>query len=107
MLIDEAEFHVERLGRNMDIWSHREGYMPFKERALGRMDIGRGLDLCRSAANLLFAIGGSGAIARSNPIQRNFRDIHGAASHALQMPIVQYEIYGKMLLDQPQITPLI
>ena len=107
MLIDEAEFHVARLGKSMDKWAKVEGYMPFDQRALGRMDIGRGLDLCRDAANLLFAIAGSGAIATSNPVQRYFRDIHGAASHALQMPIVQYEVYGRMLLDQPQITPLI
>lgn len=107
MLIDEAEFHVARLGKSMDKWARLDRYMPFDQRALGRMDIGRGLDLCRDAANLLFAIAGSGAIARSNPMQRYFRDIHGAASHALQMPIVQYEVYGRMLLNQPQITPLI
>ena len=106
-LIDEAQFHTDRLGKNMDKWAESGSYMEFADRALGRLDIGRGLDLCRSAANLLFAIAGSGAIARSNPMQRYFRDIHGAASHALQMPIVQYEVYGKMLLDQPQITPLV
>lgn len=107
MLIDEAEFHVARLGKSMDKWAHHESYMPFELRAQGRIDIGRTLDLCREAANLLFAIAGSGAISRANPVQRYFRDIHGAASHALQMPIVQYEVYGKMLLSQPQITPLI
>lgn len=107
MLIDEAEYHVERLAEDMDRCAASGEYMSFDNRARARMDIGRALDLCRSAANLLFSLSGGAGVALSNPIQRYFRDIQVANVHALQLPTVQYEIYGRLLLGQPQITALI
>ena len=72
-----------------------------------RMDIGRALDLCRTAANLIFSLGGGSGIARSNPVQRLFRDVQAGNSHPLQMATVQYEVYGRHMLGQPQITSFI
>ena len=107
MLIDEAQFHQDRLADDIDHWAAGDTYMPYELRVRNRMDIGRALDQCRSAANLIFSLGGGSGLALSNPVQRLFRDIHACNSHPLQMATVQYEIYGRQLLGQPQITPLI
>lgn len=107
MLLDEAQFHQDRLGDDIDRWAEGDEYMPYDLRVRARMDIGRALDLCRSAANLIFSLGGGSGIASSNPVQRYFRDIQASNSHPLQMATVQYEIYGRQMLGQPQITPLI
>lgn len=107
MLLDEAQFHQDRLGEDIDRWAESGEYMPYDLRVRARMDIGRALDLCRAAANLIFSLGGGSGIAISNPVQRYFRDIQASNSHPLQMATVQYEIYGRQMLGQPQITPLI
>jgi 3-hydroxy-9,10-secoandrosta-1,3,5(10)-triene-9,17-dione monooxygenase len=107
MLIDEAQFHQDRLGDNIDEWAASGEYMPEGLRVRARMDIGRALDLCRDAANLIFSLGGGSGIARSNPVQRLFRDVQASNSHPLQMATVQYEVYGRHLLGQPQITSFI
>lgn len=107
LLIDEAQFHQDRLAKDIDEWAAGTEYMPHELRVRNRADIGRALDLCREAANLIFSLGGGAGLALGNPLQGLFRDIHAANSHPLQMATVQYEIYGRMLLGQPQITPLI
>jgi 3-hydroxy-9,10-secoandrosta-1,3,5(10)-triene-9,17-dione monooxygenase len=107
VLIDEAQFHQDRLADDIDRWAESGEYMPYDMRVRARMDIGRGLDLCRSAANLIFSLGGGSGIAKSNPVQRLFRDVQASNSHPLQMATVQYEVYGRQLLGQPQITPFI
>ncbi|KAF0960869.1 Flavin-dependent monooxygenase, oxygenase subunit HsaA [Rhodococcus sp. T7] len=107
MLIDEAQFHQDRLGDDIDEWAQGPDYMPESLRVRARMDIGRALDLCRSAANLIFSLGGGSGIARSNPVQRLFRDVQASNSHPLQMATVQYEVYGREMLGQPQITSFI
>lgn len=107
MLIDEAQFHQDRLASDIDAWAASGEYMPYDLRVRARMDIGRALDLCRSAANLIFSLGGGSGIAQTNPVQRLFRDVQASNSHPLQMATVQYEVYGRQMLGQPQITPLI
>lgn len=107
MLIDEAQFHQDRLADSIDSWAAKGEYMPEDLRVRARMDIGRSLDLCRTAANLIFSLGGGSGIARSNPVQRLFRDVQASNSHPLQMATVQYEVYGRQMLGQPQITSFI
>jgi 3-hydroxy-9,10-secoandrosta-1,3,5(10)-triene-9,17-dione monooxygenase len=107
MLIDEAQFHQDRLADSIDSWAADGEYMPEDLRVRARMDIGRALDLCRTAANLIFSLGGGSGIARSNPVQRLFRDVQASNSHPLQMATVQYEVYGRQMLGQPQITSFI
>jgi len=107
ILIDEAQYHLERCCADIDRWAETKDYMDYDGRVRGRVDIGRALDLCRDAANLLLSISGGAGIASANPLQRYFREIHSCTVHALLLPTVQYEIYGKHLLHQPQITPFI
>jgi alkylation response protein AidB-like acyl-CoA dehydrogenase len=107
MLIDEAQFHKDRLADSIDSWAAGGENMPEDLRVRAHMDIGRALDLCRTAANLIFSLGGGSGIARSNPVQRLFRDVQAGNSHPLQMATVQYEVYGRQMLGQPQITSFI
>jgi alkylation response protein AidB-like acyl-CoA dehydrogenase len=44
---------------------------------------------------------GAASFAQANPLQRIWRDSAVAARHALALPIVNYEIYGKALLGRP------
>ena len=51
---------------------------------------------------------GAGSFAQVNPLQRIWRDSAVAARHAVALPMVNYEIYGKALLGRPdQPTALI
>jgi len=44
---------------------------------------------------------GAGSFAQVNPLQRIWRDSAVAARHAIGLPLVNYEIYGKALLGRP------
>jgi alkylation response protein AidB-like acyl-CoA dehydrogenase len=60
------------------------------------------------AIDILLSAHGAGSFAQANPLQRIWRDSAVAARHAVTLPAVNYEIYGKALLDRDdQITPLI
>jgi hypothetical protein len=54
------------------------------------------------------ALPGAGTFAQVNPLQRIWRDSAVAARHAVTLPMVNFEVYGKALLGrQDQITLLI
>ena len=51
---------------------------------------------------------GAAGFAEASPLQRIWRDSAVAARHAVVLPAVNYEVYGKALLGRDdQITPLI
>jgi alkylation response protein AidB-like acyl-CoA dehydrogenase len=51
---------------------------------------------------------GAAGFAEASPLQRIWRDSAVAARHAVILPAVNYEVYGKALLGRDdQITPLI
>lgn len=54
-----------------------------------------------AAVDSLISVHGSAAFALSNPLQRNWRDLNTAARHALILPDVGYELYGRALLGEP------
>jgi len=59
------------------------------------------------AATLLFAHG-AGSFAETNPMQRWWRDSNTAARHAIILPTVGAELYGKALLNvENTVTPLV
>jgi len=46
--------------------------------------------------------------AEASPLQRIWRDSSVAARHAVVLPVVGYEVYGKALLGrEDHITPLV
>jgi len=52
------------------------------DRAMGRMNVAYGAQLCRRAANLLFEFAGASNIYDGTEIQRLWRDSNAAAAHA-------------------------
>ncbi len=100
-LIDDAEFNLMECSVEVDRWAEKGVVMDVPSRVRGKAQMGRCLDLCRDAANIIMGVAGGSGIANANPIQRLFRDIHGANGHALLNPAVQYEVLGEALLGQP------
>ena len=81
---------------------------PRDPRARIRADTGWAAEHITRAIDLLMSAHGSGGFAEVSPLQRLWRDSAIAARHAIVMPIVGYEIYGKALLGvEEQITPLV
>src|SRR3546814_406104 len=54
--------------------------------------------LCVSAVDRLMAASGGGAILNTSPLQRCFRDVHGAAAHAINDYDIALQILGRHLL---------
>jgi 4-hydroxyphenylacetate 3-monooxygenase len=54
--------------------------------------------LCVSAVDRLMAASGGGAILQSSPLQRCFRDVHGAAAHAVCDYDIALQILGRHLI---------
>ncbi|MGO2113067.1 MAG: acyl-CoA dehydrogenase family protein, partial [Pseudoclavibacter sp.] len=63
----------------------------------------------QAAVESLLTVHGSGAFAEVNPLQRQWRDLNIAGRHALILPDVGYELYGRAMTGQPTdaVTPLV
>ncbi len=108
MLIDTAHLHAYRAADDIDQAAARGEYPDFRTRARVRADTGWAIDHVVKAINILLYAHGAGSFAEANPLQRIWRDSSVAARHAVILPAVSYEVYGKALLDRDdQITPLV
>ena len=108
MLIDTAHLHAYRAADDIDQAAARGEYPEYLTRARVRADTGWAVDHIVSAINLLLSAHGAGSFADANPLQRIWRDSSVAARHAVVLPIVGYEVYGKALLErEDHITPLV
>jgi alkylation response protein AidB-like acyl-CoA dehydrogenase len=108
MLIDTAHLHAYRAAADIDEAAARGVYPDFTTRARVRADTGWVVDHITSAINILLSAHGAGSFADANPLQRIWRDSSVAARHAVVLPVVGYEIYGKALLGrEDHITPLV
>lgn len=108
MLVDTAHLHAYRAAADIDDAAVRDSYPGVLERARVRADTGWAIQSTTRALDILMSAHGASAFAEFNPLQRIWRDSNTAARHAVTMPILSFEIYGKALLgreDQP--TPLI
>ena len=73
-----------------------------------RSDTGYVAECITRAIDLLLFAHGAGSFADVNPLQRIWRDSNVAARHAVTLPAVSYEVYGKALLGvEDSITPLV
>ncbi|HEY2505072.1 MAG TPA: acyl-CoA dehydrogenase [Streptosporangiaceae bacterium] len=95
--IDEAEYHARRLAALVDHKNFSNEPYTIRERAYCRMAVGRVSQLCHEAVNVYNMASGSGGIYSSMPIQRIQRDIQAISLHALNMPIKNLELYGRVL----------
>jgi alkylation response protein AidB-like acyl-CoA dehydrogenase len=95
--IDEAEYHARRLAALVDHKNTTNEPYTLRERGYCRMAVGRVSQLCYEAINTYTMASGSGSIYSSMPIQRIQRDIQAISLHALNMPIKNLELYGRIL----------
>lgn len=108
MLLDTAHLHAYRAAADIDEAATRGIYPDFVTRARVRADTGWVVDHVVKAINILLSAHGASSFAESNPLQRIWRDSSVAARHAVVLPVVGYEIYGKALLGrEDHITPLV
>lgn len=95
--IDEAEYHARRLASLVDHKNFSNEPYTIRERAYCRVAVGRVSQLCYEAVNIYNMASGSGGIYSSMPIQRIQRDIQAISLHALNMPVKNLELYGRIL----------
>jgi len=107
-MIDTANLHAYRAADDIDTAAREGSYLDVLSRARVRADTGWALEHVTGAIDILLSAHGAGSFAQSNPLQRFWRDSAVAARHAVVLPAVAYEVYGKALLGRTDhITPLI
>lgn len=106
--IDTAHLHVMRACDEVQRYAEANQFPDYKTRARMRCDTAHGIRSALEALNMLMAAHGSGGFAESSPMQRWWRDANTAAGHAVGLPSVAVEIYGKALLGvDTMVTPLV
>jgi 3-hydroxy-9,10-secoandrosta-1,3,5(10)-triene-9,17-dione monooxygenase len=110
MLADTAQLHVERAAQDIDEAAARGAAMEYLARARVRADTGWAIRKAREAIETVISANGASSFAEVSPLQRLWRDAGTAGRHAVVLPSVNQEVYGKALLGIPyedNITPLI
>ena len=108
LMIDTAHLHAYRSADDLDRAAAAGVYPDTLLRARVRADTGWALQHVTKAIDILLYAHGAGSFAQVNPLQRIWRDSAVAARHAVTLPAVNFEVYGKALLGRTdQITPLI
>lgn len=108
MRIDTAHLHAYRAADDIDTAAAAGTYPDLPLRARTRADTGWAVENITRAIDILLSAHGAGSFAEVNPLQRIWRDSAVAARHAIVLPAVNSEVYGKALLGrEDQITPLI
>ena len=107
-LIDTAHLHAYRAAADIDEAAASGVYPNYLTRARVRSDVGLVAESITRAMEILLFAHGAGSFADVSPLQRIWRDSSTAARHAVVLPIVGYEVYGKALLGVKEtITPLV
>ena len=106
-LIDSARLHLARSADVLDQHSRRGVFPDELTRARVRMDTGYAAECCRRAMDLLMNVGGAGAFAQVNPLQRLWRDLGTGSRHGYVATDMSREIYSRSLLGKPQISPVL
>jgi alkylation response protein AidB-like acyl-CoA dehydrogenase len=110
MHVDTAALHSFRAAADIDAAARASEAMDYLARARVRADTGWAIRHARQAIDDLISAAGSSSFAEVSPIQRLWRDSSTAGRHAVILPSVNMEVYGKALLGIPyedNITPLI
>jgi alkylation response protein AidB-like acyl-CoA dehydrogenase len=108
MMIDTAHFHAYRAAEDIDGAAARGIYPDMLTRTRVRADTGYVVEKITQAIDKLMFAHGSAGFAESSPLQRIWRDAAVASRHAVVLPAVGYEVYGKALLGvENTVTPLV
>ncbi|MBN9427119.1 MAG: acyl-CoA dehydrogenase family protein [Burkholderiales bacterium] len=105
--IDAARLLVNDVAQSIQQAAEDARPMSLRERARCRMHCAYAVRLCMEATQTLFLASGGSALATGNPIQRAMRDLQAINMHGLLCLETNTEMYGRVLLDLPQNTPLI
>ena len=96
--IDTAHLHAFRAAADIDEAAQRNEKLDYLIRARVRADVGTVVTNILDALNILVSAHGAGTFAEASPMQRMWRDANTAARHAVVLPAVGIEVYGKALL---------
>jgi alkylation response protein AidB-like acyl-CoA dehydrogenase len=108
LMIDTAHLHAYRAADDIDRAAASGVYPDFLARARVRADTGWAIEHITKAIDTLLSAHGAASFAEASSLQRLWRDSTVAARHAVILPIVGYEVYGKALLGrEDHITPLV
>jgi len=108
LMIDTAHFHAFRAADDIDQAAARGVYPDMLVRARIRADTGYVVEKITQAIDKLLFAHGSAGFAEASPLQRIWRDAAVASRHAVVLPPVGYEVYGKALLGvENTVTPLV
>jgi len=104
--IDSARLHVLRAAAQVDAVGAGADDTSLEDARL-RGSLGYAADILRDAMTTLVNIGGAGAFAEVNPLQRHWRDLNVASRHAFLATGPSLEVYRRALFDLPNIFTLI
>ena len=110
MLVETADLHVRDAARTIDGAAAAGEKLDYVTRAKIRAQTGYAIEQARRAIDLVMTAAGASSFAESSALQRLWRDSATAGRHAVVLPDVNAEIYGKALLGIPyeeNISPLI
>lgn len=106
--IDTAHLLAYRAADDIDEAAAQGVYPDYTRRARIRAYSGAAIRHITHAIDILLSAHGAGSFAQSSPLQRIWRDSNTAARHAVILPIVSDEVYGKALLGvENTVTPLV
>jgi 3-hydroxy-9,10-secoandrosta-1,3,5(10)-triene-9,17-dione monooxygenase len=106
--IDTAHLHAYRAADDIEAYAEQGVYPDVLARARVRSDAAVALKSVNRALDTLLDACGAGSFAEVNPLQRIWRDSNVGARHAVVLPQVSTETYGKALLGRvDHITALI
>ena len=98
ILIETAHLHASRAADVVDQGA-RDGHdLAYAERARLRMDAAHAAECVVKAIDMLMYAHGSSSFMEQSPLQRIWRDVATASRHAVLLPEIAAEAYGRSLL---------
>jgi alkylation response protein AidB-like acyl-CoA dehydrogenase len=106
--VDTAHLRAYRSADEIDDAAQRNVQLDYVIKARVRADTGLITTLITEAISVLLSAHGAGSFAEASPMQRWWRDSNTAARHAVGLPAIGNEVYGKALLGvENTVTPLV
>jgi 3-hydroxy-9,10-secoandrosta-1,3,5(10)-triene-9,17-dione monooxygenase len=106
--IDSAHLRAFHAADEIDNLARHNELPEYMTRARIRADTGVVATDITDALNTLIFAHGAGSFAETSPMQRWWRDSNTAARHAIVVPAIGAELYGKALLGvENTVTPLV
>ncbi|MES2258106.1 MAG: acyl-CoA dehydrogenase family protein [Pseudomonadota bacterium] len=96
--VDTAHVLAHHVADIIDGAAQRGEALPYVARAKSRAQTGVVITQITDALNTLVSAHGAGSFAEASPMQRFWRDSNTAARHAIALPAIGAELYGKALL---------